>query len=113
MCDKRKFKDILIKFLDENNITHSKFDKILIKYNNDNFRIEDIDRNVDITYHDILVCVHTMEEFNPTSLLITHMVKLLYATIDEKIQELKDIQTFFKHEYLGKNYDSNEDIEIT
>lgn len=109
MCNKQEFKNIILKFLDENIITQSSFDEIIIKYNNNNFRAEDLGRNIDITYHDILACIHTMEEFNKKSPLITEMAKMLYEAIDDEIQSLKDIQTCFKYEYLGRNYEPSQD----
>lgn len=48
-----------------------------------------------------------MQTINGKSPLLTEMAKILYDAIDDKIQSLKDIQTCYKYEYLGKNYVSD------
>lgn len=103
MCDKQRFKEVLDQFLHQNNITDYEFNKALDK-NEASFILEDLDAKVDIDNDIILDCTHAMQTINGKSPLLTEMAEILYDAIDDKIQSLKDIQTCYKYEYLGKNY---------
>lgn len=106
MCDKQRFKELLTEFLQQNNITDDDFNKALDK-DGATFYLDDLDTNIEIDCHIILDCTHAMQAINDKSPILTEMAKILYDAIDDKIQSLKDIQTCYKYEYLGKNYVSD------